>query len=102
MPDVVGPVTRAVERIEQGVDALAEERVTGRSLRDELVVLERLRSRLDAEVARRLVAFDLSVEWSADGARSAAAWLVAKTRCASSGAHHRVHVARQLAAMPCA
>ncbi len=101
MPNV-GPVTRAVESVESAVDALAAECVAGRPLRDDLLSLERVRARLDAEIARRLVEFDRSVEWSVDGARSAAGWLVAKTRAATGHVHHRMHVARQIDAMPIA
>jgi hypothetical protein len=102
MPVDVGPVTRAVEQLEDAIDALLAEDVTGRPLGDELVRLERVRSRLDAGIAQRLADFERQVGWSADGARSAAGWLIAKTRCASGGAHHRMHVARQMAAMPIA
>jgi hypothetical protein len=81
------------------LDELASEDVTGRSLADELLTLDRARARLDAEVARRLRAFDRSLEWATSGARSAAAFLITHTRCASGEAHHRVRVARELDAL---
>ena len=65
------------------LDELAAQDVVGISLRDELLELERARARLDAEVARRLLAFDQSHDWSVDGSKSAAAYLVKHTRCAS-------------------
>ena len=102
MPTGIGPATRAVEQIENAINELADEEVVGRSLRDELVGLERSRARLDAEIARRLVEFQSSGEWAMEGARSAAGWLAAKTRCTSRVANHRVHVARQVAEMPTA
>ncbi len=102
MPTGIGPATRAVEQIENAINELADEEVVGCSLRDELVGLERSRARLDAEIARRLVEFQSSGEWAMEGARSAAGWLAAKTRCTSRVANHRVHVARQLAEMPTA
>ncbi|HEY3833539.1 MAG TPA: DUF222 domain-containing protein [Acidimicrobiia bacterium] len=102
MPTGVGPATRAVEQIENAVNELADEEVVGRSLRDELVGLERSRARLDAQIARRLVEFQSSGEWATEGARSAAGWLAAKTRCTSRVANHRMHVARQLDEMPTA
>lgn len=71
--------------------------MSGRSLRDELLALDAARARLDAEAARRLRAFDASLEWAAEGSRSAAAFLVTHTRCARGEAHHRVRVAREIA-----
>lgn len=86
-----------IERLHALLDEFAAEVVVGTSQRDELLVLDRARARLDAEVARRLRAFDQSLEWSVDGSRSAAAFLVKHTRCAKGEAHHRVRVARQVA-----
>ena len=59
-------------------------------------------ARLDAQFARRVAEFDTSVEWSVDGSRSAASWLVRNFRLATGEAHHRVRVARQMAQMPVA
>ena len=78
------------------LDELAAQDVVGISLRDELLELERARARLDAEVARRLLAFDQSHEWSVDGSKSAAAYLVKHTRCARGEANHRMRVAREM------
>src|SRR4051812_40498518 len=85
----------------EAIDALAADEVFGPQ-RDDLAALWRELSRLEAQLARRLAAFDRSVEWSVDGAHSAAGWLVAKTRCATGEAQHRVKVARQTAHMPIA
>ena len=68
--------------------------------RDDLVALWREMARLEAQFARRVAELDSSVEWSVDGSRSAAGWLVANLRLASGEAHHRVKVARQTAQMP--
>ena len=68
--------------------------------RDDLVGLWREMARLEAQFARRVAELDASVEWSVDGSRSAAGWLVANLRVASGEAHHRVKVARQTAEMP--
>src|SRR3954449_11851025 len=81
------------------IDELAAEPLEGRSLRDEILEIERLRTRLDAEAARRLRAFDVSCEWSVDGSRSAAAYLARHTRCAKNEAHARVRTARQVGAL---
>ena len=69
------------------------------SVGEELLALERARARLDAEVARRLREFDRSCEWAAHGSRSAAAFLVTKTRCARGEAYRRVRVAREVEAL---
>src|SRR4051812_13901098 len=83
-------------------DALATTDVVGTSQRDEIVALFRERARLDAQIARRVAEFDKSVEWSVDGARSTAGWLVAKLRLATGEAHHHVRIAREIAQMPVA
>ena len=86
-------------RLHALLDELATEDVSIGSLRDEMLELDRARARLDAEVSRRLRAFDRSCEWSVDGSRSAAAFLTTHTRCARVDAHQRVRVARQLEAV---
>ena len=87
----------AVTRLIAALDEVAAEAVAGRPLRDALLALDAARARLDAQVARRLHAFDASREWAAEGAHSAAAFLVARTRCARGDAHRYVRVARELA-----
>src|SRR5438552_364655 len=90
----------AVERLHEAIDELAAADLTcGLSVGDELLALERVRARLDAQVARRLREFDRSCEWAAHGARSAAAFLVANTRCARGDAYRRVRVAREIEAL---
>lgn len=86
----------AVGRLHEALDELAAESVTGASLRDDLLELERARARVDAETSRRLRAFDRSWEWTISGARSAAGFLVTHTRAARGEAHHRVRVARHV------
>src|SRR5262249_51460950 len=86
-------------RLHALLNELAAEDVSIGSLRDELLELDRARARLDAEVSRRLRAFDRSCEWSVDGSQSAVAFLTTHTRCARADAHHRVRVARQLEAV---
>jgi hypothetical protein len=88
-------VSDAVRLLRAAVDALAAEDIVGVSLRDDVLALERERARFDAEVARRLRAFDRSNEWSLDGSRSAAGFLLTHTRCARGEAYRRVKVARQ-------
>ena len=86
----------AIARLYEALDELAAEDVTGASLPDDLLELERARARLDAETSRRLREFDRSCEWAISGARSAAGYLVAHTRAARGEAHHRVRVARDV------
>jgi hypothetical protein len=92
--------TGAIEQLRAAVDALAATDVVGVSQRDELTALWRELARLEAQVARRVAELDTSVEWSVDGSRSTAGWLVANLRMATGDAHHRVKVARQIAQMP--
>jgi hypothetical protein len=86
----------SVERLHEAIDELAADDLRFGSLGDDLLALERARARLDAEVARRLREFDRSCEWAAHGSRSAAAFLVTKTRCVRGDAHRRVRVAREV------
>src|ERR1700710_1000047 len=80
-------------------DALGAADVVGISQRDEIIALWRERTRLDAQLARRIAEFDTSAEWSVSSSCSAAGWLVAKLRLATGEAHHQVKVARQMAQM---
>jgi hypothetical protein len=94
--------TGAVEKLRDAIDELAEAEILGVSQRDDLAELWCEMARLDAQFARRLGELDHSSEWSVEGARSAAGWLVAKARAASGDAHHRVKVGRHAAHMPIA
>jgi hypothetical protein len=58
-----------------------------------------LRSRLDAQVSRRVAAFDASREWELDGKRSAVAWLAHAWRASNGAAQREVKTARQVRAM---
>ena len=89
-----------VEELRAAIDALAQAEIVGLSQRDDLAGLWCELARLDAQFARRVAELDTSVEWSVDGSRSPAGWLVANLRLASGEAHHRVKVARQAAEMP--
>ena len=92
----------AIEQLRSAIDALAAADVVGISQRDELAELWREKARIDAQFARRVAELDTSVEWSVDGSRSAASWLVRNLRLATGEAHHQVRVARQMAEMPIA
>ena len=94
--------TGGVEQLRAAIDALAAADVVGISQRDELAALWCELTRLEAQFARRVAELDTSVEWSVDGSRSTAGWLVSNLRQASGEAHARVRVARQTAQMPIA
>ena len=82
----------SVEHLHEAIDELAADDLSADlSLRTSSCWNEPAR-RLDAEVARRLREFDRSGEWAAHGSRSAAAFLVTKTRCAAVTPHRRVRV----------
>ena len=70
----------AVEQLRAAIDELAQAEVVGVSQRDDLVALWREMARLEAQFARRVAELDRSVEWSVDGSRSAAGWLIANLR----------------------
>jgi Domain of unknown function (DUF222) len=91
-----------IEQLRADIDALAAAEIVGVSQRENLGVMWREMARLDAQFARRIAELDASVEWSVDGSRSAASWLVRNFRLASGEAHHRVRVARRMAHMPTA
>jgi hypothetical protein len=67
---------------------------------DVLRTLLVLRSRLDAQIARRLTLFDRTKEYVLTGARSAAAWLRRQCRLHRRDANRMVKIARQVARMP--
>jgi Domain of unknown function (DUF222) len=97
-----GMSSGVVDQLRAAIDALAAAEIVGSSQREDVAALWCELARLEAQVARRIAEFDRSVEWSVDGARSAAGWLVAKARAGSGEAHHRVKGARQIAEMPVA
>lgn len=72
------------------------------ALGGELVELFRLVAQLDAEICRRLAAFDARGGAAADGAVSTVAWLRRNCRLAPGAARERVLVARELTELPAA
>ena len=85
----------AIASLAAAIDELANAELVGR-LGTELIELERLRARLDAQISRRVGEFDRSLECTLSGHRSAAAWLGERCRVGSIDAHARVRVARQV------
>ena len=87
-------IPHVLEPLAVVIDGLAADDLVGCAQGDLLVELDRLRSRLDAEIARRTVVFHRSRDWSVDGSRTAGSWLRARTRGAKGETNYRVHVAR--------
>lgn len=76
--------------------------LSGPELSAQLVELEELRSRLDAEWMRWAAEWDRRQAWSLDGALSGGAWLSRNASMAASTARERLRVARELAELPVA
>jgi hypothetical protein len=88
------------DRLRDVIDALERAEVDGLSVANEVRVLQHLRARLDAQLARRVDVLDRSGEWAADGARSTAAWVRRACRVSEREARTTVRMARQVRAMP--
>lgn len=88
-----------VDRLRVALERLASEDLPAR-VGPELVELEELRSRLDAQISRRLERFDRGLEHTLESHRSPASWLSEKVRAGRGDAHSRVRVARQLSNCP--
>jgi hypothetical protein len=82
------------------IDELERDELDGTSLAEELRVLHHLKARFDAQVARRVDAFDRAVEWRSDQSGSAAAWLRTHCRLSEPEARATVRRAKQVRAMP--
>jgi hypothetical protein len=88
----------AIPQLEDAVDALCDEALPW-LLADFLVQLHRLRSRLDAQISRRVRAFDRSKEWAVAGARTPGAWLQRECRMSGRDAAAEVSSAREVEPM---
>src|SRR5664279_5550915 len=89
-----------VGRLGGALDQLAGEELAGlpvATLGEDVVALGIARNRLEAEFARRLVAFDRGGGAAAAGAASTAAWLRHRARLAPGAAAAWVRTARRLA-----
>ena len=92
----------AIMHLETGVAELADASLAHELCGNELRELYQLRAQLDAQISRRLRAFDQSKEFVLSGDRSAASWLRKTCRLHGNAANEAVKVARQVAAMPLA
>jgi hypothetical protein len=87
----------------ESFDQLAREDALGlpsRLLGEEIAALFMLRSRMDAEITRRVAIFDRSQGFAAFDARSTSAWLRGAVRLSPNAASEQVRVARQLDRLP--
>ena len=89
-----------IEQLHEALDELAADDVRVAAQADALVELERARTRLDAEIARRVVAMAHTGEHTVFGYKTVKQFLVARTRCAGGEAFRRVRTARELDALP--
>src|SRR3954454_12373973 len=89
-----------VEQLHEALDAFASEDARVAAQADVVLELERARTRLEAEISRRLVAMANSGEHAAYGCKTVKQFLVARTRCAGGEAFRRVRTAKQLAELP--
>jgi len=70
------------------------------ALVEHLLVLHRVKARLDAAVTAATGVFDAKKTWAADGARTGAGWLAARVDLSATNAKAEVHLARDLRTMP--
>jgi hypothetical protein len=92
--------TEVLSQFSKLIDELERDELASASLSEELRVMFHLKARYDAQVARRVSAFDRSVEWRSDQCRSAAGWLRTHCRLSDHEAHATVRRARHMGAMP--
>lgn len=90
-------MSEAIEQLRAALDALE---AAAPSDGDSVAELHRQLARLDAITTRSTSEFATSGEWSADGARSAAAWIAARCHVPKEVAQRRLHLGRCLRSMP--
>jgi hypothetical protein len=94
---VLEDVTTGLKR---AVDALVQADPLSLGDGETVVALHRELERIKAVTARVTAAFDVSRAWEADGARSAAAWLIGRCHLHAATAKTRVRTGRALRHMP--
>ena len=65
-----------------------------------VLALAKLRGQVEAALSRSVAAFDANVDFAADGARSTATWIAARTELSRSEAKSFEHQARDLRSCP--
>jgi hypothetical protein len=99
------PPASALDQLQQGLDQAAAEdidRLTDAALGNEITALCRAADRLQAQIARRVRAFEQHHGPVVDGSLSTVAWLRNNCRLSSWSANELVTVARQTSELPLA
>ncbi|HVA09006.1 MAG TPA: DUF222 domain-containing protein [Acidimicrobiales bacterium] len=89
-----------LSELEHTIDVLSEADPSTLADGESIVVLQTLRTKLEALATRALGAFDTSGEWSLDGARGAGPWLSTKCHLPRAQARRMVRRARMLHHLP--
>ena len=92
-------VGSTVEQLHETLDKLLADDVRAAPQAADVVELERARARLDAEIARRLVAMSRTGEHTAYGYETVKQFLVARTRCAGAEAYRQMRTASEIDAL---
>jgi len=97
--DFVGARTE-LDVLTEAIDVLSESDPSSLADTDSIERLLREHARIEAIVTRATAAFDVSGNWVADGARTAAAWLVARCRLPKAQAKRLIRRGRELRHLP--
>jgi hypothetical protein len=89
-----------LEALTEAIDAAAATEPALVADAESVLELHRQLARLDAVLTRAVAAFDAGGEWQTGGARSAAAWLAAKTGEPKATGRRRLRCGRALRSMP--
>jgi hypothetical protein len=99
----LSPALAPLDGLVESFDQLARQDALGmpsRVLGEQIAGLCMLRSRMDAEITRRLAVFDRTQGFAAFDAHSTCAWLRSAVRLSPNAASEHVRVARQLDRLP--
>src|SRR5215472_10323385 len=99
----LGPALASLDGLVESFDQLAREEprdLPSSLLGEQIAALFMLRSRMDAEIARRVAVFDRTRGFAACDAHSTTAWLRGEVRLSPNAASEHVRVARQLDRLP--
>src|SRR5215472_10498733 len=99
----LGPALASLDGLVEAFDQLAREDaldLPSSLLGEQIAALFMLRSRMDAEITRRVAVFDRTLGFAAFDAHSTGAWLRGTVRLSPNAASEQVRVARQLDRLP--
>ena len=89
-----------LDALEEAVDLLSDSDPSSLADTESMERLLREHARIEAIVTQAAAAFDVSESWVVDGARNAAAWLVARCRLPKSQAKRLIRRGRELRHLP--